>query len=413
MNILNQFLIINLLSRWTSSGYPIIQIEESCQESCSCIFDDDDGYLTIKCEEIQSNITFPSNIHLEPYISKVNSIIASNNSIQTFPSNICDFPYLRSLDLSYNELTDIKSSYIDCKLNYLKSLRLNNNNISLIDKNAFDNMVNLERLNLEDNQIDQILPVLFFNLKNLKYIHLSKNLIKSIELWPIYIFRLMYLDLSYNQIKIFSNNFGWSIQQSYYLPGMFVKTHPSIMFLESTKINLQFNEISSLDDESIEQYGIQSYDDYYLFITKHFWVFDLSNNPITCNCQKSRRLLAYSYNLLNNNSDWSYSPLFQSLCLEPASTQNKSIMDFDHCQRSFDNLNNVNETTLEIMLESELTNQENSFFYSTTLSFQEINLITTETIEFKVSPQKLSKSKIHFQYFGINQNSFTSRYIGT
>jgi hypothetical protein len=290
---------------------------------------------------------------------------------------------------------------------------LNNNNISLIDKNAFDNMVNLERLNLEDNQIDQILPVLFFNLKNLKYIHLSKNLIKSIELWPIYIFRLMYLDLSYNQIKNFSNNFGWSIQQSYYLPGMFVKTHPSIMFLESTKINLQFNEISSLDDESIEQYGIQSYDDYYLFITKHFWVFDLSNNPITCNCQKSRRLLAYSYNLLNNNSDWSYSPLFQSLCLEPTSTQNKSIMSFENCPISFDNLNNVNETTLEIMLESELTNQKKSFFYSTTLSFQEINLITTETIEFKVSPQKLSKSKIHFQYFGINQNSFTSRYIGT
>ena len=396
MKFENQLLIIIILSEFVSAGDQIIKIEESCPESCSCEVDHFKGYLTIQCTEIQSNFTFPSNIHLEPYLSRVNSIIASNNSIQSFSLNICDYPYLGSLDLSYNELTDIKYSYFDCKLNYLTTLILNNNNISSIDNNAFDNMLNLQTLNLESNQIDQIIPSLFFNLKNIKYIYLSKNLLKSIELWPIYILGITYLDLSYNQIAKFTNHFSWSLEDSFYLPGLFLKTSlkgdPSMMFLESTKINLQFNEIKSFDDEIIEQYGINSYNDYYLFMTKHFWAFDLNNNPIFCNCETSRRLLTYSLNLLTNDSNWSFSPIFQSVCSDPSSYRNQSIMSFDYCPISIDYSQTMNETKLlEILLESEIINHENNSLSSTTFSSQDtdFNFTTTEPIDSIVTPQTL------------------------
>ena len=400
LNIRNKLLVFIILLE--TDGYSIISIKDSCLESCSCELDYFNDLLTVQCTELQKNFTFPSNFILEPYLSRARTIIASNNLIQSFPLNICEFnANLVSLDLSFNELTDIKYSYFSCNLNYLKTLRLDNNNITFIENNSFLNMISLQTLNLQNNQIKEIVPSIFSSLRSLQYIYLSGNLLTSMELWPTYISSVMYIDLSYNQIKSFTNDLNWSLEDSYDLPGFYLETnwqsHPLIMFLESTKINLQFNYLTSLDDKTVQQYGIYNVNDYYTFIVKYFWAFDITNNPISCNCTNSKRLLAALFNLSNKISDWAYSPIFQSLCTDPFSNQQHSILSFDYCPTSSFLITESSlaiSVTTSSMIATEIfeTTDEINSSVLTETSNQTTEFIMTsaQTMELLVKPRSIS-----------------------
>ena len=302
----------------------------SCPASCSCDFTS--GTLTVSsCVQTQAIFQIPS-------INSITTIVAANCGIQQISINNCqNLSNLVSLDLSFNQLKSITSASFNC-LNNLTSLRLNNNNISSIDSDSFKNLINLRFLYLSNNQISVIPQYLFYtHLINLRTVDLSFNNLSEMEMWPTYLSQIIYINLKYNSIQKFTNKFGWFLSFSSNLAPL----------TSTTTIDLQFNKIISLDDASIQQYGVCSYNDYSMFLTKYFYVFWLNNNPIVCNCSNSQRLVSDSINLLMTNSGLTSSNIYSSFCSQPINYAGKRIINFSTCQANINYPYCVNATSIQ------------------------------------------------------------------
>jgi Leucine-rich repeat (LRR) protein len=313
----------------------------NCPSSCSC--DLTSNILTISsCT--QSTIQLPSMI-------SITSIIASNCGIQQFFINNCqNLTNLISLDLSFNQLKSLTNTNFNC-LNNLTSLRLNNNNITTIDSDSFKNLTNLRFLYLSNNQISVIPQYLFeTHLINLRVIDLSYNLMTEIELWPTYLSQIFYINLKYNSIQKFTNKFGWFFSSSSNLPSL----------TSTTTIDLQFNNISSIDDATIQQYGVCSYSDYSTFVIKYFYVFWLNNNPLVCNCSNSQKLVSDSINLLLTNKGLTSSNIYSSFCSQPIEYAGKRIINYFSCQANSSYPYCINGTSIPIQTKTTtVTTQKN------------------------------------------------------
>lgn len=138
--------------------------------------------------------------------------------------------YTAVLDLSYNEITRLRSEWTPVKLPklhnlllshnglyflsseaffYVKQLRyldLSSNNLRQLDEFMFDPLVNLEVLLLYNNQISQIDRSAFIGMINLQKLYLSQN---QISRFPVELVKeksrlekLSLLDVSSNKIKM-------------------------------------------------------------------------------------------------------------------------------------------------------------------------------------------------------------------
>ena len=303
----------------------------NCPTSCTCTLAS--NTLTISgCSQTSATFSLPSNFVSDPQLSSVTSIVASGCLIQSFPSNICSYPSVTSLDLSTNQITSLTNSNLNC-LPSLSNLKLDNNLISSISSDAFNGLTNLNFLYLSNNKISQI-PQGLFNtgLANLLSIDLSYNLLTTMELWPTYLPKVFFVNLKNNAIQYFSNSFGWFLYQNY----------PA--FTSTATIDMRNNLISSLSDVQIQQYGVCSYNDYVSFITKYFNVFWIDNNPIVCSCSNSQRLVTDSIVLLASNNALTLSNLYKSYCLTPSAYSGKHVLSFDVCSSSINYPYCVNST---------------------------------------------------------------------
>ncbi|KAF7380589.1 hypothetical protein HZH68_016454 [Vespula germanica] len=99
-------------------------------------------------------------------------------------SNACDAVRYRSIVLWYstiglgNRVFERKDVFVN--LPKLKTLYLNNNNVSTIHDKAFKHLMNLEELQMTNNQITVITRESFHGLRNLKRLDLRSNLISMI-----------------------------------------------------------------------------------------------------------------------------------------------------------------------------------------------------------------------------------------
>jgi internalin A len=121
---------------------------------------------------------------------KTGRLILAAHKLLTIPEQIEEMPWLRELDLSYNQITDI----IGLKsLANLRILDLSQNRISTIS--GLDKLINLEELYLNNNQITDINGMLA--LKKLQKLNLSNN----------HIFHISGLEMLTNLQKLdFRNN---------------------------------------------------------------------------------------------------------------------------------------------------------------------------------------------------------------
>ena len=292
----------------------------NCPASCSC--DLTSNTLTISsCTSAQLTFNLPTNFTTDAQLASVTSIVAKNCLIQSFPTNICSYSGITLLDLSYNQLKSLTNANFNC-LASLTAVYLNYNNITVVDSSTFNNQANLRYLNLANNQISQIPQYLFYtHLVNLNYIDLSYNQLTTMELWPTYLSKIININLKYNQISQFTNNFLWFLAYSNNLPAL-----PS-----SSTVDLQYNKFTTFDDKSIQQYGVCSYSDYTTFVKNYLSIFWLNNNPITCNCANSQRLVIDSIYLLANNTNLMFSNLYDSYCTQSSVYLSKHILNFDVC----------------------------------------------------------------------------------
>ena len=310
--------LLILIKGYSINGYSLSAT--NCPTSCSCSLNSD--LLTISgCSQVLTMFSLPLNFVSDPGLSIVTSISAVNCLIQSFPSNICLYPNLKKLDLSSNQIAALNDSNFEC-LKSLTTIILNNNSIASIDSNTFKSQANLSILNLSNNKISQIPQGLFYtHLVNLNSIDLSYNLLTSMELWPTYLTNIVFIDLKHNLIEKFTNQFAWFLSTSSNLPAL----------SSTATLDLQYNLITSLDDKTIEQYGICSFTDYASFINKYFNVFWVDNNPIVCNCANSQRLIADTKMLVATNKNLTMSNLYSSHCSSPAIYARNQVLSFDNC----------------------------------------------------------------------------------
>jgi len=253
-------------------------------------------------------------------LKSLESLVLSYNHIKSLPSNVFKgLSNLQQLDITYNNITQIDDNYFN-GLFKIKSLYLSNNQISKLSNNSFNSLNSLQNLFISNNQINQSLNSLFINLTNLLELDLSSNQMTTMELWPTYLTNLSVLLLRFNKIEKFTNELGWSIQNSENLPQ-----------LQDFIVDLEFNNIAEFSDETIEQYGINTFNDFSLFINKYFKVFNIDNNPINCDCRNSVKLTGNSIALINTNSTLNQSQLYSSKCKFPEKYAGKSVLTFDNC----------------------------------------------------------------------------------
>ncbi|XP_066585681.1 chaoptin [Prorops nasuta] len=114
---------------------------------------------------------------------------------------------IKSLDLSYNNITDIMRYYFKPVEYSLTHLYLSHNQLSNVTQGVFGNMPHLQWLDLSYNDLVEIDFDCFRNTKNLQVLYLSHNDIMDIPaeaLRPLK--KLRILDLSHNRLRSLPDN---------------------------------------------------------------------------------------------------------------------------------------------------------------------------------------------------------------
>lgn len=116
----------------------------------------------------------------------VNVFLLSHNAIEVLPgsdlpnkSPFKDYPNLQDLQISHNELKQVRS----CTLKHafkLKRLSFSHNKITHVYPEAFLSLKNLVDLNLSHNQLTELVPMVLKGLPNLKVLDVSDNKLTKI-----------------------------------------------------------------------------------------------------------------------------------------------------------------------------------------------------------------------------------------
>uniref|UniRef100_A0A8D3D3E3 Ig-like domain-containing protein n=1 Tax=Scophthalmus maximus TaxID=52904 RepID=A0A8D3D3E3_SCOMX len=114
------------------------------------------------------------------YWSDAVCVFRANNRITGISvEQLRPFLTLETLDLSYNNIVDIKASSFPALP--LKNLFLNNNRISSLETGCFTNLSSsLQVLRLNRNRLSAI-PAKIFQLPNLQHLELSRNRVRRVE----------------------------------------------------------------------------------------------------------------------------------------------------------------------------------------------------------------------------------------
>ncbi|PIC46380.1 hypothetical protein B9Z55_006090 [Caenorhabditis nigoni] len=134
---------------------------------------------------------FPSLFRLE----KLRHLMLDNNQIQKIDNfSLADLPKLQHLSLAGNQIDLItENMFGSSSSSELKSLNLAHNKIHTISSRSFSDLDNLQQLRLSHNNIRTIPSMTFANLKNLRYLDLSHN--RIIKILPSALYQLPALDV--------------------------------------------------------------------------------------------------------------------------------------------------------------------------------------------------------------------------
>ena len=114
----------------------------------------------------------------------------------------CQLPELKSVDLSWNQISSFRSGDLDLVSDKLELLDLRGNRLDILSDDALASMTSLRQLNLADNQLAALPPTLFSaQLSSLESLQLQNN---SLTMLTPGLFaglsNLAMLNLSYNAI---------------------------------------------------------------------------------------------------------------------------------------------------------------------------------------------------------------------
>uniref|UniRef100_A0A3P9H2M0 Leucine-rich repeats and immunoglobulin-like domains 3 n=1 Tax=Oryzias latipes TaxID=8090 RepID=A0A3P9H2M0_ORYLA len=117
---------------------------------------------------------------LGPFASRITALILANNKIARISQEqLRPFLSLETLDLSYNNIVEMKAGSFPALP--LRNMFLNNNRISSMETGCFANLSStLQVLRLNRNRLSAITPKIF-QLPSLQHLDLSRNRIRHVE----------------------------------------------------------------------------------------------------------------------------------------------------------------------------------------------------------------------------------------
>jgi Leucine-rich repeat (LRR) protein len=97
------------------------------------------------------------------------------------PNLVEEFPKLTDLSIRWSEVLIVKNNLFGRQFSWIKELYLGENNIKMIEDEAFQHLPNLEEISLYDNEIKSLGAKVFENNSKLKVIWLHDNKINMIS----------------------------------------------------------------------------------------------------------------------------------------------------------------------------------------------------------------------------------------
>ena len=138
--------------------------------SCKCTL----AANQVTCEKFMIDMTFITTVTLLLYPRNISrmTIIANISSIQEGAFN--GLETMSTLDLSYNELT-ILGKPVFRNLIYLHELQLGHNRLTMVTKSDFEGLTSLFSLSIASNRLTELTDDVFQNLKDLSWLDVSAN----------------------------------------------------------------------------------------------------------------------------------------------------------------------------------------------------------------------------------------------
>ncbi|VDH98902.1 Hypothetical predicted protein [Mytilus galloprovincialis] len=155
-----------------------------------------------KSEAIVRSTLQHSNYYLE----------SRHNNLQNFPSNICEFPEIAHLDLSYNKIKDV--NLVSC-ITFLDTLKLQHNLVEYLSNETFIHMRLLRVINLSHNRLKFIEPGFLINVNgSLLEFDVSYNYLTSLDITNIIWTQTIFCkaNFSHNSISSITNELNWRSQ---------------------------------------------------------------------------------------------------------------------------------------------------------------------------------------------------------
>lgn len=244
------------------------------------------------------NVFARSEINIGP-LTAIESLDLSSNGLYTGMSDyfLADSPSLTNLSLNSNSITRIAQNTFSGSLS-LQKISLHNNVILEIEDGAFDSLHHLTELDLSKNSITCITD---FNLYNLKVLNLSKN---SMELFQSVNsdnpYKLLFLDLSENKMPYFP-----LLPKNNVLKYLDVSRNrlQSILDSPDQQTNVSLNDLIYLD---MSYNQIKNISESFFTHMKSLEVLNMSNNCIgsfsitTGSVLPSVKIINLSYNSLQS-----------------------------------------------------------------------------------------------------------------
>ncbi|XP_045409429.1 leucine-rich repeats and immunoglobulin-like domains protein 3 isoform X2 [Lemur catta] len=104
--------------------------------------------------------------------------LAGNRIVEILPEHLKEFQSLETLDLSSNNISELKTAFPPLQLKYLY---INSNRVTSVEPGYFDNLANtLLVLKLNRNRISAVPPKMF-KLPLLQHLELNRNKIKNVD----------------------------------------------------------------------------------------------------------------------------------------------------------------------------------------------------------------------------------------
>ena len=278
--------------------------------------------LQIKCnglcaqQPVDSVFNLPSETQITN-TTRFGCLIIDNVLMPRFPSNICQYSLsLLILDVSFNRMSmPLTGDMLHC-LTSLQFFNSSFNFVSKIGEGAFDHLTALVSLDLSNNQLTSLSSTLFaFRLPNLQALYLQNNFLLHIDIWFLYMPRILYVNLSFNKISQFVNQMGWTPEN-----------RSDGMGTPDT-IDLSSNYLTSFGDSLLAAYNISNPTRlaYFIYLMRPV---SLANNPLSCTCSSSYNMLNYFQTLPETIGISSH--IIRAACSTPLRFRNRSIFSFQN-----------------------------------------------------------------------------------